>query len=74
MKKLYQCPDCSAIYLKDMDTNSNYWQPLSCFEQSALFIMLRSTPLTAIIGAVQVIKTTCCDKCHFLNNPITHTN
>lgn len=74
MKKLYQCPDCGAIYLKDCATGNKYWQPLSCFEQSALFILLRSEPLTAITDVIKVIKTHLCNKCNFDKNIETHLN
>ena len=74
MKKLYQYPDCGAIFLKDIEKNVLYWQELNCFEKTALEVMLESPPLQAITGLIKVIKTSFCTSCHYLRNPYQNPN
>ena len=72
-KKLYQCPDCKAILLKDTSTDETYWQDLTCHEQSAIEVMFDSKPLRAIIGSTK-LTFFLCNECNDKRNPVINLN
>lgn len=63
MRKLYQCPKCGAILLKDCDRDKLYWQELNCFELTALSIIMESKPLQAVTGEINLVDNYYCKKC-----------
>lgn len=74
MKKLHQCPDCGAIYVKEIETKQCFWQQLNCLEQSALLVLIESEPLQILTGLFKVIKTYYCTRCEELRNPTINQN
>lgn len=63
MRKLFQCPKCGAILLKDCDRDKLYWQELNCFELSALITILESQPLQAVTGEIKLVDNYYCKRC-----------
>ena len=74
MKKLHQCPDCGAIYVKEIETKQCFWQELDCFELTALEVLQESEPLQILTGLFKVIKTFYCTTCEDLRNPQINLN
>ena len=73
MKKIYQCPHCGSILLKDRDTKEDFWQKLDLNELVALKTIQQSFSLLVITDPLTVIPTIC-DLCLDIENPRIHLN
>lgn len=73
MKKIYQCPQCGAILLRNVDTKKTFWQELDLNELVAMKTIQQSIPLLVITGKLLVIPTEC-DNCYNLENPFVSLN
>ena len=56
-KKLHLCQNCGAILLKNSE--GVFWQPMDCYEQSALATIITSPTLLVITGTLQICYTLC---------------